>query len=310
MEAGIETAPSALSAPPVTDRFAHFVAIDWSGAVGERHAGIAVALAAAGSTPPEIVRPGHRWSRAEVAAWLVHDAPADSLIGLDLGISLPFADAQAFLPGWSESPADARGLWALVERVCADDPHLSASSFVDHPGAAPHYRRHGGREGLQFGGGRGRLRVTERAQELLGCRPYSNFNLVGAAQVGKSSLTGMRLLRRVGDRVPVWPIDPLPGAGSVIVEIYTTIAAMAAGRAPGRSKMRTIGEVSAALAALGSVPLPAAFGPATTPIDDHRADALVTAAWLRTSASTAQLWQPAGLTATIAATEGWTFGAR
>ena len=290
-------------------RFEHFVAIDWSGAVGERHAGIALAVAAAGCAAPEIVRPGHRWSRAEVADWLVTQAPADCLIGIDLGISLPFTDRGAFLPGWSASPADARSLWALVEQICADDPHQSASSFVDHPDAAPHYRRHGGREGRDFGGGRGRFRVTERAQEALGCRPYSNFNLVGAAQVGKSSLTGMRLLHRVGDQVPVWPIDPLPGTGSVIVEIYTTIAAMAAGRAPGRSKMRTIGEVDAALATLGSAPLPA-FGAPATSIDDHRSDALVTAAWLRCTASDQILWQPPTLTPQIARTEGWTFGAR
>ena len=294
----------------IEPRFEHFIAIDWSGAVGERHVGIALAVAAAGFAAPEIVRPGHRWSRAEVADWLVTQAPANTLIGLDLGISLPFADRGAFLPGWSASPADARSLWALVERTCAGDPHLGVSSFVDHPEAAPHFRRHGGREGRDFGGGRGRFRVTERVQETLGCRPYSNFNLVGAAQVGKSSLTGMRLLHRVGDHVPVWPIEPLPATGSVIVEIYTTIAAMAAGRAPGRSKMRTIGEVNAALTALGSVPLPSAFGPATTPIDDHRADALVTAAWLRCSGEDPRLWQPSTLTTAIARTEGWTFGAR
>ena len=32
----------------------------------------------------------------------------------------------------------------------------------------------------------------------MGCKPYSNFNLVGAAQVGKSSLSGMRMLHRLG----------------------------------------------------------------------------------------------------------------
>ena len=48
------------------DRFRHFVAIDWSGAAGERHRGIAVALCATGSAAPALVRPGHRWSRGEV----------------------------------------------------------------------------------------------------------------------------------------------------------------------------------------------------------------------------------------------------
>jgi len=290
-------------------RFRHFVAIDWSGAAGERHRGIAVALAHHGKGAPALVRPGHRWSRGEVLDWLVADLPADTLVGLDLGISLPFADRGAFFPGWAESPAGARQLWALVDRICAGDPHLGAGLFVDHPEAARHFRRHGGREGEHFGangqkGGRGRLRVTERAQEALGCRPCSNFNLVGAAQVGKSSLTGMRLLHRLAGHLPVWPVDPVPERGSVVVEIYTTIAAMAAGRAPGRSKMRDHGALAQALAALGSAPIEG-----TGPIDDHASDALLAAAWLRRHGHDAALWNPTGL-ADHAATEGWTFGAR
>jgi hypothetical protein len=285
-------------------RFSHFAAIDWSGAVGERHKGIALAICGSGGGAPELVRPGHRWSRAEVTAWLRDEMPADTLAGIDLGISLAFADCGAFFPGWSESPADARGLWALVERLCVDDPHLAISSFVDHPEAARHFRRHGGREGDFFGGGRGRFRLTERAQEGIGCKPYSNFNLVGAAQVGKSSLTGMRMLHRLSGELPIWPIDPLPGAGSVLVKIYTTIAAIAAGRSAGRSKIRDMAQLDAALLALGSAPVPG-----SGPIDDHRSDALLTAAWLRTVADRQDLWSPAAMTAEIARTEGWTFGA-
>ncbi len=284
-------------------RFRQFAAIDWSGAAGERHRGIAVALCGTGA--PELVRPGHRWSRGEVLDWLVEELPADTLVGFDMGISLAFADKGAFLPGWAESPSDARALWGMIDQLCADDPHLAASSFVDHPDAARHFRRHGGREGDRFGGGRGRFRVTERAQEAMGCKPYSNFNLVGAAQVGKSSLTGMRLLHRLQGRLPVWPIDPLPSSGSVVVEIYTTLAAMAAGRSAGKSKMRNFEELSAGLAVLGSDPVPGAGS-----IVDHASDALLTAAWLRIAASDPALWEPPLLTPEIAATEGWTFGAR
>jgi hypothetical protein len=283
-------------------RFRHFAAIDWSGAAGERHRGIAVALCSNGA--PELVRPDHRWSRSEVLDWLLEELPADTLVGFDMGISLAFADRDGFFPDWDESPPDARALWGMIDRLCADDSHLAASSFVDHPEAARHFRRHGGREGDLFEGGRGRFRVTERAQEAMGCKPYSNFNLVGAAQVGKSSLTGMRLLHRLQGRLPVWPIDPLPSGGSVVVEIYTTIAAMAAGRSAGKSKMRSFEELNAALAVLGSDPV-AGKGP----IADHASDALLTAAWLRTAASKAVLWSPAGLGDQIAATEGWTFGA-
>ena len=39
-------------------RFQHFAAVDWSGAAGERHPGIAVSMCPAGDTAPELVRPG------------------------------------------------------------------------------------------------------------------------------------------------------------------------------------------------------------------------------------------------------------
>lgn len=286
------------------DRFRHFTAIDWSGAAGERHAGIAVAVWHAGAPCPQLVRPAHRWSRPEVLDWLLTGLPENTLVGFDMGISLAFADCGAYFPGWDDSPHGARALWAMVDALCERDPHLGVSSFVDHPEAARHFRRHGGLEGDRFGGGRGRFRVTERAQEAMGCRPYSNFNLVGAAQVGKSSLTGMRLLHRLGGRLPVWPVDPLPAHGSVITEIYTTIAAMAAGRRPGASKIRSGEDLDAAIVALGSAPL-GMRGPVT----DHAADALITAAWLKRAAHDPRLWSPAALTPELAQTEGWTFGA-
>lgn len=290
-------------------RFRNFLAIDWSGAVGERHKGIALALAAAEGGPPSLIKRISAWSREAVLAFLLDDLPPDTLVGLDLGISLPLTDCSAYFPHLEASPANAKQLWALVDEVCATDPHLGASSFINHPDFAPYFRRHGGREGRQFrcdsaAHGRGRFRVTEQAQAAMGCKPYSNFNLVGAAQVGKASLTGMRVLHRLGSQVPVWPVDPLPASGSVIVEIYTTIAAMAAGRSPGKAKMRSFEELNSALATLGSLPVTG-----TGPLDDHSADALVAAAWLREVADDERLWQPAGLTSAIAQTEGWTFGA-
>src|SRR6188768_2573000 len=85
----------AMTAKPAR-RFKHFAAIDWSGAAGERHRGIALAVCRAGDGAPRLVRPGHRWSRADVLAWLLDEMTGDTLVGLDLGISLPFADCGAF----------------------------------------------------------------------------------------------------------------------------------------------------------------------------------------------------------------------
>jgi len=285
--------------------FAHFCAIDWSGAVGERQKGIAVALCSMGRAAPQLVRPGHVWSRHDVLAWLQREMPDDTLVGLDIGSSLPFADAGCFFPGWPDSPADARSLWALVEAICGDDPHLAATSFVDHAEAARHFRRHGGRTGDLYPPGRGRLRVSERGQGEQGLNPYSNLNLVGAAQVGKSSLTGMRVLHRLGDSLPVWPYDPVPAAGSLVVEIYTSIAARDAGLPKGRSKVRDPATLDAALAALGSE----SHAPLAR-YDDHATDAMMGSAWLRIAASDPALWAPLGLTPDLARTEGWTFGVR
>lgn len=285
-------------------RFAHFVAIDWSGARGARHRGIAVAWCGGGTTAPQLVAPPDRlWSRAGVLGWLLADAPPEALIGFDLGPSLPYIDEGAFFPGWDASPADAHGLWALVEAICADEPDLGAAAFADHPDAAPHFRRHGGRTGAAFGGGRGRFRVTEHAQAAQGLKPYSNLNLVGAAQVGKASLAGMRLFHALDGRLPLWPFDPRPGRGSAMVEIYTALAARDAGRPPHRAKMRDIAALNQALAVLGSAPAPGEGA-----IDDHRSDALLSAAWLRAVAGRDALWRPADLTPHVARTEGWTFG--
>lgn len=283
--------------------FEGFAAIDWSGAVGERQRGIAVAMCGPGTAAPVLVRPAGAWTRAAVLDWILKEMPTETLVGLDIGASLPFADCGAFFPGWDDSPPDARSLWELVERVCADDLHLSASSFVDHPEASRHFRRHGGRCGDLFQPGRGRLRRTEVAQQEQGLNPYSNFNLVGAAQVGKSTLTGMRLLHRLDGCVPIWPFDARPAQGSVLVEIYTSIAALAAGLPKSRTKIRDPQALDRALAALGSephAPLPA--------YDDHATDAIIAAAWLRRVHLDQRLWHPAGLTPQLARTEGWTFG--
>ncbi|RVU05388.1 hypothetical protein EOE18_08775 [Novosphingobium umbonatum] len=285
--------------------FSHFAAVDWSGAAGEFHRGIAVAIIGGQEDAPTLLRPDHRWSRGQVLEWIITQCPPDTLIGFDMGQSLPFADAGAFFPQWPNSPPDARSLWAMVDSLCAGEPHLGVNAFVDHAEISRHFRRHGNRQGDLFPAGRGRMRVTELAQAAMGANPTSNFSLVGAAQVGKGSLAGMRLFHRLPRDIAIWPMDPLPPRGKVVVEIYTTIAAMAAGRSARASKIRDWDELARALFALGCRPADLPSGPVT----DHAADAMITAAWLRTHSARPELWRPKALTPQIALTEGWTFGA-
>ena len=291
-------------------RFSHFLSVDWSGAKGARQKGIALAMARAEGGPPALLPPPdpRGWARSEVLA-LLGNLPGATLVGLDLGIGLPFADAGAFFPAWDESPDDARGLWALVDRLCADDPHLEAGGLLSHREASRYFRHGKNNQGDRFllpgaASREGRFRVAETAQRAQGVRPVSNFNLVGAAQVGKSSLTGMRMLHRLGRRVPVWPVDPLPDSGSVVTEIYTSVAARLGGVKGTATKIRSFAALNDALDALGSPPVPGSGA-----IDDHSSDALLTAAWLRHVHANRALWHPPALTPAIARTEGWTFGA-
>lgn len=291
------------------NRFTQFLAIDWSGAKGARQKGIALAIAGADGGPPVLVEPpGAGCAREEVLAILRDNLPANTLVGMDLGIALPFVDAGAYFPHWEDSPRDAKLLWALIDQICSDDPNLEAGSFVNHPQARKYFRHSKDDVGEHFHlpdapTKEGRFRQAERAQREHGVRPVSNFNLVGAAQVGKSSLTGMRMLHRLKGAIPVWPIDPLLDHGSVIVEIYTSIAAREGGVKGTKTKLRDYAALNTALTQLGSAPVEG-----HGEIDDHSSDALVTAAWLREVAERSRYWNPTALTPEIAQTEGWTFG--
>jgi hypothetical protein len=262
--------------------------------------------AALAAMAPELVRPGHRWSRPEVLHWLIEEMQPETLVGLDLGISLAFADREAFFPGWSESPRDARRLWALVDRLCVDDQHLSVTSFVDHAEAARHFSpatAHA-RVTCSVAGGDGSA-SPKLAQQMMGCKPYSNFNLVGAAQVGKSSLRACVCCHRLaGVRLRSGPIDPLPESGSALIEIYTTIAAMAAGR---RRRNRRSARFRKSTT---RSPQSAAIRYGRRPIDDHRSDAILTAAMATHHCPSPGTVKPAALTPEIARTEGWTFGTK
>lgn len=292
---------------PTSRRFTDFVCIDWSGEAVERPKGLALAHAGTGDSAPVLLTPSKRWSRADILDWLLRHAAAgtDMIVGLDLSPALPFLDSGAYFPGWSDSPGNARALWRMVDELSSGDPHLGANSFVHHPEASRFMRRQGHPLGDRFGPeGRGRLRVVEHRQREQRLSPTSCLNLVGPAQVGKSSFTGMRLLHRLAGRIPVWPFDPVPDSGPLLVEIYTSIAARRAGIRAGLSKIRDGEALDRALAALESRP----HRPMAR-YNDHATDAMVTAAWLRIAVGDRELWDPPGLS-DVAATEGWTFGVR
>ncbi|WP_205478502.1 hypothetical protein [Sphingomonas arenae] len=281
----------------MTGRFTAFVAIDWSGAKGRRHKGIAIAEAR-DSGAPRLVRPGHVWSREEVADWLLHKGAREpTLFGFDFSFAPPFAERGAYLPGERNVPKSAREFWAYVDAK-APDEDLGATSFLEQV-----HRRH-----FYFGIADGTKadfvhfrQCDARLNAQGGRKTASAYDAIGAAQVAKASFSGMRLLHRIDPHIAIWPMDDLPVTGSAVVEIYTRIYLRNAGL-PG-TKLRTRADLNRALAGLASPPARLRFEP-----NDHQTDALVTAAGMRAHSRNPDSFSPEGLTAELARTEGWTFG--
>ena len=114
-------------------RFGAFAAIDWSGAKGRRHKGIAVALCAPGSAAPVLVLPDAGiWSREGVARWVVAQAGREpTLFGFDFSFAPPLIERGEYLPGEPDVPKTAREFWAYVDSR-SDDEDLGAASFLEH----------------------------------------------------------------------------------------------------------------------------------------------------------------------------------
>jgi hypothetical protein len=282
----------------VTGSFSAYVAIDWSGAKGSKHKGIAIAEAR-GQSAPRLVRPGHVWSREEVLRWLLRRAAKEStLFGFDFSFAPPIVEKGEYLLGEPDIPKTAREFWAYVDAKC-DDEDLGGASFLEVA-----HRKHfyfGIADGVKADFVRFR-QCDARLNAQGGRKTASAYDAIGAAQVAKASFSGMRFLHALDGRVAVWPMDPLPQHGSAVVEIYTRIYLRRAGMTG--VKLRSRADLNRALKGLGSPPARLRFEP-----NDHQTDALVTAAGMRALAMTEpRAFNPEGLTPEIARTEGWTFG--
>ena len=279
-------------------RFAAYVAIDWSGAKGRRHKGIAIAEAR-GEAAPTLVRPGHIWSREEVLEWLVDRAEREpTLFGFDFSFAPPIMERGEYLPGEPGVPKTAREFWAYVDSKSPDDD-LGAASFLEHV-HRPHFY-FGIADGVKADFVRFR-QCDGRLNGQGGRKTASAYDAIGAAQVAKASFSGMRFLHALRGRVAIWPMEPLPAHGSAVVEIYTRIYLRRAGLTG--VKLRSRADLNRALKGLGSPPARLRFEP-----NDHQTDALVTAAGMRlVTATEPRAFDPEGLTPEIARSEGWTFG--
>jgi hypothetical protein len=231
-------------------QFGRFVGVDWSGATGRNYSGIAVADCSGGVEAPVLVEPpGKRWRRTDFVEWMAAQAGQGErlLVGIDCAFALPAAMAGQLLG----ADYSAAGLWAHIEATCAGAEDFFGGPFAEHERHAAHFWHRGPRP-ADFAE---LHRATEHACKAAGLgSPESPLKLVGARQVGKGGLAGMRVLHalkvRLGDAFAVWPFDPTDRADIVCIELYPRLFMKMAGH--GNGKVRTVEDLDRCLTALGS----------------------------------------------------------
>jgi hypothetical protein len=275
-----------------------FVGIDWSGDGARRQNGLKIALATPGDLAPELKqcpddRRG-RWSRHDAKKWIAEFIKhSRALIGLDFAFGFPEV---------RDICGRLRLDWGYVEGICRSDGEFNyyGRPFFENPSS-----RHACLTNSRWFQGSnyeaGRLRVTDRAAaSVVGATPQTIFNAVGPAQVGPSSISGMRMLlelqAEVGDRLAIWPFDDPGDQKSVLVEIFPRYFALSR---IGSAKLANHNVLNAALRAFGSAEVRQA------PTSEDEGDALLSAAALRSLSSQQSLFL---LPDSSIRSQGWIFG--
>src|SRR5262249_49291910 len=193
-------------------------------------------------------------------------------------------------------------LWGLIEMKSCGEPDFGCLRFISDP----EYERLFWKSGRRPDDWIERKRRTEHAcAEATNTRPDTLSKLLHSKQVGKASITGMRVLHHIrackGDCVAIWPFEK--ARASALVEIYPT---MFRKRAAGSiAKLRSRLDLNKALVKLESRGIPDTAGRG---LSDHETDALLSAAGLRCIAREPSVWSPADLNSPIVQREGWIFG--
>jgi hypothetical protein len=224
------------------------------------------------------------------------------LIGFDFAFGFPYEPHAGYLGGKAPGIDDIFSLWALIESKSCGDPDFGCTRFIGDSDYASLFWSHGSKPSHWIE----RKRRTEHAcAEVTGTRPDTIYKMLHSKQVGKASITGMRVLHHIrtttSGRVAIWPFEMVNT--SAIVEIYPTMfRKLAAGAV---AKIRSRAQLNAALRVIDSE---AIRGPQYREFSDHETDALLSAAGLRKIASDPAVWNPPDGTSQGVRREGWIFG--
>jgi hypothetical protein len=272
-----------------------FVGIDWSGDKKTWQKGLKIAVATPGSSPPKLVSgpgPKGRWSRTTAAGFLGELVNQKRvLVGLDFAFGFPP------LP---QSMANLLLDWQYVEEFCGSDNNFYGGRFF-RDANAPHSKFVNSPWIPKDCYSANHLRTTEQAaKQTKGATPQSIFNACGPAQVGPSSISGMRTLLNLrhlhGQKLSIWPFDELYDSKSIIVEVFPRYFPLSRNLSPNLSDHANL---NTALVAFNSGPV------VTAPASEDEGDALLAAAALRDLCTEAALFSLPGH---LIRNEGWIFG--
>ena len=204
---------------------------DWSG--GGRHCDptrtIAVFGGHAGDVPELPRGRDGRWSRVHAFEYLCDRAEHAAkqgpiLVGMDFAFSFPFAEKNHAFPDGSAARA---AFWQAVRAAAWPDDRGTADGYVlDNPNEGHFRRQIGGNHNRQIVTGAqynaNAFRLTERAAMQGDARPCCVFNLIGANQVGKGSICGIAVLKKLAGyclqhHLPlvIWPFLGIAPDGQV-----------------------------------------------------------------------------------------------
>ena len=284
--------------------FESFVGVDWSGAKSPIHTkSIAVSVADVGNDAPKI--DNSTWSRTMVFDYILSISKQNirTLIGMDCNFGYSEIIGQKQFGKDYTAPM----LWHAVHQTCKNDDNFFAGTFWNDP----NYKKYFWDSGTRPQNFEMPRRVTEQACQDQGFgSPESPFKLIGAKQVGKGGLSGMRLVaalkEELGHKLAVFPFDDgYDDAVIVITEIYPRLFLKMTGH--GNTKIRDISSLNHALKALNSHPMVGKRA-----FSDHQADAIISSAGLRYLCGTGKTI-PDNLTPPPTPTikrEGWIFGVK
>jgi hypothetical protein len=258
-------------------RFEKYIGIDWSGAKTPKSSySIAVASSTiSNESAPEAMT--NKQSRTQVYELIVKSIKDSkkTLIGIDCNFGYNSAVAKQQIG----ENANFQTLWQTVEDANKEHDNFFAGNMWSLPPFNQYFWT-SGKQPEWFNAAK-LQRQTEKAAAMqsLGI-PESPFKLIGAKQVGKGGLAGMRMLYQLkkdyGNKIAVWPFeqDIMNEAVVVISEIYPRLFIKHAGF--GNKKIRNIRDLNATLAHFGATAYPEEFA-----LNDHLSDAIIACAGLK-----------------------------